>query len=125
MNHDASAPHAIVIGGGIAGLSVAYELQRQNIPFVVLERRGRAGGVILSEEIDGYTIDAPRDMWMYRDWVIQSLNKDQPFDQFVIDGLQMRCGDFFHKLVPYALLSATIPERGSPNASPKGNSRIG
>ncbi len=50
-----------MIGGGIAGLSVAYELQRQNIPFVVLERSGRAGGVILSEDIDGYTIDAGPD----------------------------------------------------------------
>jgi oxygen-dependent protoporphyrinogen oxidase len=54
-------PRVIVIGGGIAGLSVAYELQRQNIPFVVLERNGRAGGVILSEDIDGYTIDAGPD----------------------------------------------------------------
>jgi oxygen-dependent protoporphyrinogen oxidase len=50
-----------VIGGGIAGLSVAYELHQQNIPFVVLERSGRAGGVILSEDIDGYTIDAGPD----------------------------------------------------------------
>src|SRR6185295_10019576 len=38
-----------------------YELQQQNIPFVVLERSGRAGGVILSEDIDGYTIDAGPD----------------------------------------------------------------
>ncbi len=34
---------------------------------------------------DGYTIDAPREMWMYRDWVINSINKDEPFDQFVIE----------------------------------------
>lgn len=34
---------------------------------------------------DGYTIDAPREMWKYRDWVIDSLNKDMPFDQFVIE----------------------------------------
>ena len=54
-------PDVIVVGGGIAGLSVAYELQRQHIPFVVLERSGRAGGVILSEDIDGYTIDAGPD----------------------------------------------------------------
>ena len=49
---------AIVIGGGIAGLSAAYELRLRNISCVVLEQRARAGGVILSEEIDGYTIDA-------------------------------------------------------------------
>jgi hypothetical protein len=34
---------------------------------------------------DGYTIDAPREMWRYRDWVINALNRDQPFDEFVIE----------------------------------------
>ena len=34
---------------------------------------------------DGYTIDAPRQMWKYRDWVIHALNRDMPFDQFVIE----------------------------------------
>jgi hypothetical protein len=34
---------------------------------------------------DGYTIDGKRDMWMYRDWVIEALNRDMPFDQFVIE----------------------------------------
>jgi hypothetical protein len=34
---------------------------------------------------DGYTIDAPRDIWMYRDWVIKATNDDMPFDQFVIE----------------------------------------
>ncbi len=34
---------------------------------------------------DGYTIDAPRQMWKYRDWVIDALNRDMPFDQFAIE----------------------------------------
>jgi hypothetical protein len=34
---------------------------------------------------DGYTIDAPRQMWKYRDWVIDALNRDVPFDRFVIE----------------------------------------
>jgi hypothetical protein len=34
---------------------------------------------------DGYTIDAPRSMWKYRDWVIEALNQDMPFDEFVIE----------------------------------------
>ncbi|MBI3208582.1 MAG: PSD1 domain-containing protein [Candidatus Solibacter usitatus] len=34
---------------------------------------------------DGYTIDAPRDIWHYRDWVINALNNDMPFDRFVIE----------------------------------------
>src|SRR6266536_2591980 len=51
----------IVVGGGIAGLSAAYELSRTPMSFVVLEARPRAGGVVLSEEIDGFTIDAGPD----------------------------------------------------------------
>jgi hypothetical protein len=34
---------------------------------------------------DGYTIDAPREIWKFRDWVIDALNKDMPFDQFTIE----------------------------------------
>jgi oxygen-dependent protoporphyrinogen oxidase len=51
----------IIVGGGIAGLAAGYELQKRGVPFVILERAARAGGVILSEEIDGFTIDAGPD----------------------------------------------------------------
>ena len=34
---------------------------------------------------NGYNIDAPREIWMYRDWVIRALNDGMPFDQFVIE----------------------------------------
>jgi hypothetical protein len=34
---------------------------------------------------NGYTIDGPRSIWPYRDWVINALNRDLPFDQFTID----------------------------------------
>jgi hypothetical protein len=36
---------------------------------------------------DGYTIDAPRQMWRYRDWVINAFNRDMPFNQFTIEQL--------------------------------------
>ena len=51
----------IIVGGGIAGLSVAYELFRRGISFMLLEAGGRAGGVVLSEQVDGFTIDAGPD----------------------------------------------------------------
>ena len=35
----------------------------------------------------GYSIDAPRSIWPYRDWVIQALNADMPFDRFSIEQL--------------------------------------
>jgi len=43
---------------------------------------------------DGYSHDAPRVMWRYRDWVIAAFNADQPFDQFVIEQL---AGDMLPK----------------------------
>ena len=52
---------AVVVGGGISGLATAYELARRKVPFVLLESGSRAGGVVLSEQIDGYTIDAGPD----------------------------------------------------------------
>jgi oxygen-dependent protoporphyrinogen oxidase len=51
----------IVVGGGIAGLSAAYELQARGLSFMLLERTARPGGVIVSEEVDGYTIDGGPD----------------------------------------------------------------
>jgi hypothetical protein len=33
----------------------------------------------------GYEKDMRRRMWPYRDWVIQAINKDMPFDQFTIE----------------------------------------
>jgi mono/diheme cytochrome c family protein len=36
---------------------------------------------------NGYSIDAPRSMWPYRDWVIGAFNRDLPFDQFVVEQL--------------------------------------
>jgi mono/diheme cytochrome c family protein len=34
---------------------------------------------------NGYERDTPRVMWKYRDWVINALNKDLPFDQFTVE----------------------------------------
>ena len=33
---------------------------------------------------DGFEQDKPRKVWFYRDWVINALNRDLPYDQFII-----------------------------------------
>jgi hypothetical protein len=34
---------------------------------------------------NGYEKDAPRLVWFYRDWVINSLNRDMPYNEFVVE----------------------------------------
>jgi mono/diheme cytochrome c family protein len=34
---------------------------------------------------NGFTRDMPRTIWKYRDWVVAALNRNLPFDEFVID----------------------------------------
>ncbi|HLQ46743.1 MAG TPA: DUF1549 domain-containing protein, partial [Planctomycetaceae bacterium] len=36
---------------------------------------------------NGFTIDSARQIWKYREWVINALNADLPFDQFTIEQL--------------------------------------
>jgi len=36
---------------------------------------------------NGYTVDGARPIWAYRDWVINALNADMPFDQFTTEQL--------------------------------------
>ena len=35
----------------------------------------------------GYNIDSGRNMWLWRDWVINAFNRNLPFDQFTIEQL--------------------------------------
>ena len=50
---------------------------------------------------NGYSVDAPRQIWKYRDWVISALNHDMPFNQFTLEQL---AGD----LLPDATISQQI-----------------
>jgi hypothetical protein len=36
-------------------------------------------------DTNGYEKDRPRQMWIYRNWVIDALNRDMPFTEFTID----------------------------------------
>jgi mono/diheme cytochrome c family protein len=34
---------------------------------------------------DGFEKDKPRFVWMYRDWVIDAINEDMPYDEFLVE----------------------------------------
>ncbi|CAN5881855.1 protoporphyrinogen oxidase [soil metagenome] len=50
-----------IVGGGISGLSAAYELTRRDIPFRLFEASDRLGGLIRTDHLDGFTIEAGAD----------------------------------------------------------------
>lgn len=52
-------------------------------------------------DTNGYHIDNHRDMWKWREWVINAYNQNKPFDQFVVEQL---AGD----LLPDATLEQRI-----------------
>ncbi len=46
-----------IIGGGISGLTAAYDLQRQGRNVIVLERQQQIGGNAISERINGFLME--------------------------------------------------------------------
>jgi protoporphyrinogen/coproporphyrinogen III oxidase len=55
-------PHRVLIaGGGITGLAAAYELHARGVPFTLIEASPRLGGIIRTEQVDGFVIEAGPD----------------------------------------------------------------
>lgn len=47
----AAAAPVVIVGGGIAGLSTAWGLQKQSVPYVVLEQSARWGGKVSTDNV--------------------------------------------------------------------------
>lgn len=47
----------IIIGGGLSGLAAAYEAQRHNRSYTLIEVKGRLGGSIRTHQRDGFVLD--------------------------------------------------------------------
>jgi oxygen-dependent protoporphyrinogen oxidase len=53
--------NVVIIGAGISGLAAAWELKKRGLHPLILERSGRAGGVILTDRAEGFVVDAGPD----------------------------------------------------------------
>ncbi len=53
-----------IVGGGIAGLAAAYELASRGVPFQLFERASRLGGIIRTEHVDGFVVEAGPDSFL-------------------------------------------------------------
>lgn len=51
----------VVVGAGIAGLAAAWDLTQQGCDVVVLESERRAGGVIVTDRVDGFIVEGGPD----------------------------------------------------------------
>lgn len=50
-------PEVIIVGGGLTGLSAAFELEKLGIPYTLIEVKGRLGSSIVSEKRNGFVLD--------------------------------------------------------------------
>jgi protoporphyrinogen/coproporphyrinogen III oxidase len=76
--------HIVIVGGGITGLAAAWELQQQDISYTLLEATNRLGGKILSEEVDGFVIDAGADSFLTtKPWALSLAQEVLPPDLIV------------------------------------------
>jgi protoporphyrinogen/coproporphyrinogen III oxidase len=53
-----------VVGGGIAGLSAAYELHKAGAEFTLFEASDRLGGVIRTERVGDFLLEGGPDSWL-------------------------------------------------------------
>jgi len=70
---------------------------------------------------NGGEIDKPRSIWKYRDWVIDALNRDLPFDQFVVEQIagDLLPGATQQQLVATGFHCNTITDEVAGNGNPE------
>jgi len=70
----------VIIGGGVAGLSVAYHLQKRNgsagVKYRVLEKCDRPGGLCKSEEAGGFLFDYTGHLLHFKTKYFEAISKE-------------------------------------------------
>lgn len=80
----------VVIGGGISGLTVAYDLTRAGLRTVVLEARARVGGLIHTEHDGGYVFEAGPDSMLVQKPAAIALCRELGLDDELVPTLEPR-----------------------------------
>jgi oxygen-dependent protoporphyrinogen oxidase len=72
--------HVVIIGGGIAGLSAAYDLARAGINHTLFEKNARLGGVIETRHQDGCVLECGPDSFITSKPEVVTLLKELGLD---------------------------------------------
>ena len=89
MNEDNTLDIAVV-GGGIAGLAIAYYLQQQSraagqaLRLAVLEQEGRPGGKLITDRVDGFVVDGGPDSFATATGDVDALCRELGLDDELI-----------------------------------------
>lgn len=76
--------HVVIAGGGIAGLSAAYDLAKAGTPYTLVEKLPRLGGVIQTTERDGCIIEGGPDSFISQKPEALALIKELGLEREVI-----------------------------------------
>jgi len=122
----------IIAGGGLSGLTAAFYLQRANIPFRLIEPQPRLGGVMRTDTIDGFTVEAGPDSWLStKPWAAELLRDAGLGDQIIgcnernrktwiwRNGRLIRYPEGFQLMVPTSALAILRSPLLSPSAKLK------
>ena len=85
MSEENSNDHVLILGGGISGLTTAWFLQKAGVPFTLIEKENKTGGVISSSEIQGTTVDYGPNSLRDRDGILRALAAEIGLEDDIIE----------------------------------------
>lgn len=79
-----AATSAVVVGGGIAGLTAAHDLRQRGFTVTVLEASPHFGGCVTSHEVAGLTLDAGAESFSTRSKAVADLAAELGLRQDIV-----------------------------------------